>query len=353
MTDAGDENAGASLPLVLAIETSCDETAVALVRGREILASEVASQVELHRPYGGVVPELASRNHNLTLPPLVRHLFSTAKVRAGDLGAVAATAGPGLASSLLIGNTFAKSLALALNRPFYAVNHIEGHLLSPCMGRDAGVPPSAALVVSGGHTLLVEVRGPGDYRLLGSTRDDAAGEAFDKVAKMLGLPYPGGPVIDRLARQGNPAAFSLPRSMIDSGDFQFSFSGLKTAVHYLLPKLDQPLGERLPDLCASFQEAVVEVLVAKTMAAARRTGHRLVTVSGGVSCNGRLREAMREACAREGRELWLCTPEYGTDNAAMIGFVAAVRLAAGVVGDSLEGDIDPNLRLESWMGGLS
>ncbi len=338
------------MPLVLAIETSCDETAVALVQGPLVLASEIASQIELHRPYGGVVPELASRNHNLTLPPLVRLLLDRAGVGPQHLEAVAATAGPGLASSLLIGNTFGKALSLALGCPFFAVNHLEGHLLSPCLGRIGSVPPSAALVVSGGHTLLVDVRGAGDYRLLGSTRDDAAGEAFDKVAKMLGLPYPGGPVIDRLAREGNPAAYALPRSMIGSGDFQFSFSGLKTAVHYLLPKIPPPMEGHLPDICASFQEAVIEVLVAKTMAAARATGRKLVTVSGGVSCNGRLRQSMTAACERAGLDLWLCSPGYGTDNAAMIGFVAATRLAAGRSGDPLEGDIDPNLRLESWAG---
>jgi tRNA threonylcarbamoyl adenosine modification protein TsaD len=307
--------------LVLAIETSCDETAVAIARGGrgEILASEISSQIALHQPYGGVVPELASRNHNLHLRHLIGRVLAAARITAADLDAVAATAGPGLASSLLIGNTTAKAIALALRKPFYAINHLEGHLLSPFIGDPAGIRPNLSLVVSGGHTLLVHTRGAGDYTVLGSTRDDAAGEAFDKVGKMLGLPYPGGPEIDRRARQGggDAAAFDLPRSMIGSGDFQFSFSGLKTSVFYLLQKLGTPLAEdAVTDLCASFQEAVVEILVAKTLAAAAHTGERLVTVSGGVSCNTRLREMMAAACESRGLELLIAAPAFCTDNAA-------------------------------------
>lgn len=343
---SADSPAGA---LVLAIETSCDETAVAVARGAtgEILASGISSQISLHRPYGGVVPELASRNHLLHLRPLIERVLAEAGVAPAALDAVAATAGPGLASSLLIGNTTAKAIALALRKPFFAVNHLEGHLLSPFIGDPGGVRPNLSLVVSGGHTLLVQTRGPGDYTLLGGTRDDAAGEAFDKVGKMLGLPYPGGPEIDRRARQGGDrAAFHFPRSMIDSGDFQFSFSGLKTSVFYLLQKLDRPLpADTVTDLCASFQEAVVEILVAKTLAAARRTGERLVTVSGGVSGNSRLREAMAEACAAAGRELRFAAPAYTTDNAAMIAYVAAIRQGQAADPTPWDRDIDPNLRL--------
>ncbi|MCB1087596.1 MAG: tRNA (adenosine(37)-N6)-threonylcarbamoyltransferase complex transferase subunit TsaD, partial [Verrucomicrobiae bacterium] len=262
--------------LVLAIETSCDETAVAVARGGrgEILASRISSQIALHQPYGGVVPELASRNHNLHLRSLIDEVLTEASLSPAELDAVAATSGPGLASSLLIGNTTAKALALALGKPFYAVNHLEGHLLSPFIGDPAGIRPNLALVVSGGHTLLVHIRSAGDYTVLGTTRDDAAGEAFDKVGKMLGLPYPGGPEIDRRARAGGSrTAYDFPRSMIDSGDFQFSFSGLKTSVFYLLQKLGTPLTDEIVnDLCASFQEAVIDVLVAKTLAAAETTG---------------------------------------------------------------------------------
>jgi N6-L-threonylcarbamoyladenine synthase len=335
---------------VLAIETSCDETAVAVARGArgEIVASAISSQIDLHRPYGGVVPELASRNHNLHLRPLIDRVLAEAGITPADLDVVAATSGPGLASSLLIGNTTAKAIALALRKPFFAINHLEGHLLSPFIGAPGGVRPNLALIVSGGHTLLVHTRAPGDYTVLGSTRDDAAGEAFDKVGKMLGLPYPGGPEIDRRARRpgADRAAFDLPRSMIDSGDFQFSFSGLKTSVFYLLQKLPTPLGEKtVDDLCASFQEAVIDVLVAKTLAAAQVTGEKLVTVSGGVSCNSRLSEAMTAACAGHNLELKFAEAAHSTDNAAMIAFAAAIK--QGMISDptGLDQDIDPNLGL--------
>jgi len=284
----------ASEALILAIETSCDETAVAIARTNgEILASEISSQIDLHQPYGGVVPELASRNHNLTLRPLIDHTLRSAGLGIGEIDAIAATAGPGLASSLLIGNTTAKALALALGTPFYAINHLEGHLLSPFIGNgSADLPSNLSLIVSGGHTLVVHLRGPSDYSVLGSTKDDAAGEAFDKVGKMLGLPYPGGPEIDRRAREGDPAAFDFPRSMIDSGDFQFSFSGLKTSVFYQLKKLPETLDEStINDLCASFQEAVIEVLVTKTVAAARQTGPDISISSASPAISGGLSDS--------------------------------------------------------------
>ncbi|MCB1228856.1 MAG: tRNA (adenosine(37)-N6)-threonylcarbamoyltransferase complex transferase subunit TsaD [Verrucomicrobiae bacterium] len=334
--------------LVLAIETSCDETAVAIARANgDIVASEISSQIALHQPYGGVVPELASRNHNLTLRPLIEHTLRSAGIELEEIAAIAATAGPGLASSLLIGNTTAKALALALGKPFYAINHLEGHLLSPFIGGGSDIVPSnLALVVSGGHTLIVHLRGAGDYEVLGSTKDDAAGEAFDKVGKMLGLPYPGGPEIDRRARGGNPAAFDFPRSMIDSGDFQFSFSGLKTSVFYQLKKLPEPLDEAtINDLCASFQEAVIEVLVAKTITAAERTNERIVSLSGGVSCNRRLREAMSAACEYAGLDLRIAAPEYTTDNAAMIAWAAAIKQGQAADPTPLDQDINPNLKL--------
>jgi len=330
-------------PVVLAIETSCDETAVAVLRAPgELLAGEVASQIELHKRFGGVVPEVASRNHLLALRPLIERTLREAGIGIEAVAALAATAGPGLATSLMVGLSAAKGLAVGLRKPFFAVNHLEGHLLSPFFGGD--IVPCVALVVSGGHTMLVEVLGAGDYRVLGQTRDDAAGEAFDKVAKLLRLPYPGGPEIDRRAREGDAARYPLPRSMIDSGDSAFSFSGLKTAVRYLLPKVDLDDARTVADLCASFQEAAVDVLVAKTMAAARQCRRNMVTVSGGVSCNSRLRERFREACAREGLELRLAEPGLCTDNAAMIAFVAAGRLERGEE-SPLTAEISPNLAL--------
>jgi len=330
--------------IVLALESSCDETAAAvLCSERGMLAGEVASQIELHRATGGVVPEVASRQHLRHLRPMVTAVLERAGLGLERLDAVAATAGPGLATSLMIGLSAAKGLALGLGKPFIAVNHIEGHLLSP-FAFELEIPPALGLVVSGGHTLLVDIAGFGDYRLLGQTRDDAAGEAFDKVGKLLGLPYPGGPVIDRLARTGNARRFDFPRSMLDSGDFAFSFSGLKTAVRYLLPKLPDRSEATLADVCASFQEAVVEVLTRKTMAAARASGRRIVAVSGGVSCNGRLRESLAKACAKAGLELRLARPELCTDNAGMIGFVALHRLARGQY-SPLTADVDPNWHL--------
>jgi N6-L-threonylcarbamoyladenine synthase len=290
-----------------------------------------------------VVPEVASRNHLLAVRPLIERALGKAAmagIGVGEIDALAATAGPGLATSLMIGFSAAKGMAVGLRKPFFAVNHLEGHLLSPFFG--GPVQPCAALVVSGGHTMLVEVLAAGDYRLLGQTRDDAAGEAFDKVAKLLGLPYPGGPEIDRRARSGNAGRYPLPRSMIDSGDFAFSFSGLKTAVRYLLPKVNLDDTQTVNDLCASFQEAVVDVLVAKTIAAARHCRRKLVAISGGVSCNTRLRERLREACAREGLELRMAEPALCTDNAAMIAFVAAGRLARGET-SPLNAEISPNL----------
>ena len=341
----------AARPLVLAIETSCDETAVALLRGDdELLASEIASQIDLHRAYGGVVPEAASRQHLVELPLLLPHTLARAGVALGDVDAFAATAGPGLASSLMIGAAAAKGLALGAGKPYIGVNHLEGHLLSPFFGTAGEVRPAVGLVVSGGHTLLVDIAGFRRYRRLGGTLDDAAGEAFDKVAKLLGLPYPGGPQIDRLARTGDPGKFDLPRSMLGSGDFAFSFSGLKTAVRYLLPRIGLALGgvgEETPllaDVCASFQAAVVDVLVRKTLRAARAARRDRVVVSGGVSLNTALRAEFSAACARDGLELLLAPPALCTDNAAMIAAVAALALRAGATTPVGE-DINPNLTL--------
>lgn len=333
---------GALTMIILALESSCDETAVAvLCSERGLLASEIASQISIHQVYGGVVPEVASRSHLTALRPVIEQALRHAGVALHEVSAVAATAGPGLATSLMIGMSAAKGLALGLGKPFLAVNHIEGHLLSPFFVHRT-ILPAVGLVVSGGHTMLVDIDGFGSYRLLGKTHDDAAGEAFDKVGKLMGLPYPGGPVIDQLARSGNRKAFDFPRSMLDSGDFHFSFSGLKTSVRYLLAKLPGELPKE--DLCASFQEAVVDVLVKKTIAATRSAGKKIVAISGGVSCNSRLREAMEVACRKNGLELLIADPKLCTDNAAMIAFVALFQLKNEVEWP-LTADIDPNLRL--------
>jgi len=364
---------------VLAIEASCDETAVAILRGgddhsHELLASEVASQVAAHEKFGGIVPEIASRNHLIYAPRLLDRAIRGAGIEMSVVDAFAATSGPGLASSLMIGASIAKGLAIGFGKPYLAINHLEGHLLSPFFrGADGGEPikPNLSLIVSGGHTMSVLVGDLADYQLIGRTVDDAAGEAFDKVAKMLGLGYPGGPEIEKRTRGGDPNRFDLPRSMPDSENF--SFSGLKTAVRYLLPKIGvipsrrdgegprtrsfDPLGppyERslafaqndklLSDLCASFQQAIIDVLVAKTIAAAEKYHVDLVTVSGGVSCNQELRRQLHQGCSRKGFEFKSAEPWLCTDNAAMIAFAAILRLQAGFQSKIIE-EIDPNLAL--------
>ena len=323
---------------ILALETSCDETAVAILRGRELLASEVASQIAEHEKYGGIVPEIAARDHLVKAPRLLERATDQAKIDISNVDAFAATSGPGLASSLMIGASIAKGLATGLGKPYLAINHLEGHLLSPFFS-EAELKPNVSLIVSGGHTMLIRMHGLSDYELIGRTVDDAAGEAFDKVAKMLGLGYPGGPEIEKRARGGDPARFDLPRSMLDSKNF--SFSGLKTAVRYLLPKLH---GDFLPDLCASFQQAIVDILVRKTIVAARKYDVDLVTVSGGVSCNQELRRQLGVACARNGFEFKSAEPWLCTDNAAMIALAASLRLQAGFESKVTE-EIDPNLTL--------
>ncbi len=351
---------------ILALETSCDETAVAILRDAggpsapELLASEVASQVSEHEKYGGVVPEIASRNHLVHAPRLLERVTQTAGVDLANVDAFAATSGPGLASSLMIGASIAKGLSIGFGKHYLAINHLEGHLLSPFFGSGIGFQPMSgrsagsrchvSLIASGGHTMSILVRGVCDYEVIGRTVDDAAGEAFDKVAKLLGLGYPGGPEIERLARDGDSKRFDLPRSMLDSQNF--SFSGLKTAVRYLLPKIvgrpwrtPYKLAEKdLADLCASFQQAIVDVLVRKTIAAAKKCGVDLVTVSGGVSCNQELRRQMHDACKREGFEFKSAEPWLCTDNAAMIAFAAWLRVQNGFE-SSVTDEIDPNLAL--------
>lgn len=324
--------------LVLALETSCDETAVAILRDGKLLSSEVASQIAEHEKFGGVVPEVASRNHLVHAPRLLERATRDAKIDISQIDAFAATSGPGLASSLMIGASIAKGLAIGFGKPYLAINHLEGHLLSSFFG-ETKIKPNVSLVVSGGHTMTVFVRNIGDYQIIGRTVDDAAGEAFDKIAKLLGLGYPGGPEIERRAAEGDPNKFDLPRSMPDSENF--SFSGLKTAVRYLLPKLK---GDYLADVCASVQAAIVEVLVSKAIAAAKRHDVDLVTVSGGVSCNQNLRKQMAAACKRHRFELKTAEPLLCTDNAAMIAFAAMLKLQNGFSSGVTE-EIDPNLAL--------
>lgn len=333
--------------LILAIETSCDETSVALVRDGVVLANVVSSQVKLHEAYGGVVPELATREHLRNLMPVTREALRQAGMSMEQLDAVAATRGPGLPPALMIGLKAGQGMAFALGKPFVGVHHHEAHLYSPWI---AGDPPRAqfdrfepnvSLIVSGGHTMLVHVAAELKHQVLGSTIDDAAGECFDKTAKLIGLPYPGGPQMDRLAAEGNPAAYDFPRPLLKEANDDFSFSGLKTSVRYFLDKHPEILSDRrlVCDLCASVQAAIVEVLVKKTLRAAKRLGVNCVTASGGVTCNSALRRELAAACERRGLKLRLCEPRFSTDNAAMIGVLAERKLLAGVAASELDEEI--------------
>jgi N6-L-threonylcarbamoyladenine synthase len=339
--------------MLLALETSCDETSAAVVHRGRVLSNVVSSQIKLHAEYGGVVPELAAREHLRNLPLVTRAALGEAGVSAKSLEAVAATQGPGLPSALLIGLKAAQSLAFVLRRPFCGIHHHEAHLYSPWISEN---PPAAdfsefernvSLIVSGGHTLLVLVEPRFAHAELGSTLDDAAGECFDKTGKMLGLPYPAGPSIDKLAQAGNPNAYSFPRPLLKDEDDDFSFSGLKTSVRYFLrdhPEAVQVAGG-LSDLCASVQAAIVGVLVTKTVRAAKRCGVRCVTASGGVTCNSRLRRELAAACERERLRLRLAPTGFCTDNAAMIGVLAERKLDIGIPPSSLDADILPNWEL--------
>ncbi len=340
--------------LLLAFETSCDETSAAVVREGRVLASVVSSQIALHAEYGGVVPELATREHLRNLQPVAGAALRQAGVRAGELDAVAATRGPGLPNALMIGLKAAQAAAFALDRPFVAIHHHEAHLYSAWVARDPlradfeSFQPNVSLIVSGGHTLLLHVPEPLRHRLLGSTLDDAAGECFDKTGKLLGLPYPAGPHIDRLAREGNPRAFDFPRPMIADSNDDFSFSGLKTSVRYFLQKQPELAEDpaALRDLCASVQAAIVDVLVSKTVRAARRLRAPCVTASGGVSCNSRLREALATACRQAGLHLRLADPTLCTDNAAMVAILAERKLLGGAPPTPLDAEPDPGWALD-------
>jgi N6-L-threonylcarbamoyladenine synthase len=339
--------------MLLAFETSCDETSVAVVHRGRVLSNLISSQVQIHSEYGGVVPELAAREHLLKLSPLTRAALNEANVDPDGLEAVAATRGPGLPGALIVGLKAAQAVAFALRRPLFGIHHHEAHLYSPWI---QGQPPAAdfaafephvSLIVSGGHTMLVLVEDELKHRVLGSTLDDAAGECFDKTGKMLGLPYPAGPVIDRLAETGDPDAFSFPQPMIQEPHDDFSFSGLKTSVRYYLRDHPELPGDpsALRDLCASIQKAIVGVLVAKSIRACRRLRLRCVTASGGVTCNRALRAQLASACAAESIRLRLASGSLCTDNAAMIGILAERKLARGVEPTPLDAEILPGWEL--------
>jgi N6-L-threonylcarbamoyladenine synthase len=314
---------------ILAVETSCDETAAAVYDGeRGLLSHRLYSQVALHAQYGGVVPELASRDHVQKLLPLIEAALADANTQSSEIAGVAYTSGPGLVGALLVGASVARSLAYAWGCPAIGVHHLEGHLLAPMLEPEAPEFPFLALLVSGGHTLLAEVRRLGEYEIIGSSVDDAAGEAFDKTAKLLGLPYPGGPALAKLADQGQPGRFKFPRPMLDRPGLDFSFSGLKTAVVVATRRLQ--LDDRLrADVAAEFQQAVVDTLVAKCERALVQTSLPTLVVAGGVGANLRLRQQLRALGARLNVRVLYPRPEFCTDNAAMIAYAGYCRLAAG------------------------
>ena len=338
---------------LLALETSCDETSAAVVRDGVVLSTIVSSQIKMHAEYGGVVPELAAREHLRNFQPVVRAALCEAGVGVEQLDAVAATQGPGLPTALLVGFKAGQGIAFALNKLFIGIHHHEAHLYSPWI---AGSPPrsdfesfepNVSLIVSGGHTMLVHVEAILKHRVLGGTIDDAAGECFDKTGKLMGLAYPAGPIIDRLAEQGNPAAHNFPRPLLNDSSDDFSFSGLKTSVRYFIRDHPALLDDAkcVNDLCASVQAAIVDVLVKKTIRAAKRLGVRCVTASGGVTCNRTLRSALDAACRKANLKLRLAEKSLCTDNAAMIGILAEQKLRLGEAATSVDADIAPGMQL--------
>ena len=317
--------------LVLAIESSCDDTAAAVLEdNRRVLSNVISSQFDVHARYGGIVPELASRCHIEAIWPVVNEALSTAGVSLADINLIAATQGPGLVGSLLVGFTFAKGIALVNNIPCTGVDHMAGHLLAILLEKEKPDFPYTALVVSGGNTSIYTVTGTTEFSHLGRTRDDAAGEAFDKVAKLLNLGYPGGPIVNKLATRGNPQAIAFPRAWLADDSLDFSFSGLKTSVVNHVNRCRQK-GITVPveDICASFEQAVVDVLVEKTITAAKKAGHQRIVIGGGVAANSRLRSQLTDRCREEGLDSYIPSPVFCTDNAAMIGLAGFYQFASG------------------------
>lgn len=320
--------------LVLGIETSCDETGLALYDTQlGLLAHRLHTQMKMHAEYGGVVPELASRDHIRRILPLTSECLKAANKTLDDIDAIAFTQGPGLAGALLVGASVANAIAFALNKPIICVHHLEGHLLSPLLANPAPTFPFVALLVSGGHSQLMRVDGVGRYQLLGETLDDAAGEAFDKTAKLLGLPYPGGPLLSQLAEQGRPERFTLPRPMLNSADLDFSFSGLKTAVLTLVKEQQEIDDQTRADICRAFQEAIVEVLVKKSLKALKQTGLNQLVIAGGVGANKQLRQQLDLQAQRKRFQVFYPPLEFCTDNGAMIAFAGAQRLQQAALND--------------------
>jgi N6-L-threonylcarbamoyladenine synthase len=331
--------------LILGIETSCDETAAALVEDGTIISNVISSQIDLHASFGGVVPEVASRKHVEAIGYVIKEAFDSARKSPSDTDAVAVSSRYGLIGSLIVGVSAAKSLAYALKVPLVGTHHIEGHIFAPILSHPEIPLPHVCLTVSGGHTMLVYVKDLCQYEVMGNTLDDAAGEAFDKIAKFLNIGFPGGPAIDRLSQKGSRTAFDLPRPMIRSRSLDFSFSGLKTCVVNMFRGKEQD-SISLPDVAASFQEAIVDVLVSKTIQAAERKDVTAISVTGGVSSNRRLREAFQETCSRLGLEVFFPLPDLCTDNAAMVAAAGAARLDLGQV-SGLDLNAVPSAPLES------
>ncbi|MCF7833030.1 MAG: tRNA (adenosine(37)-N6)-threonylcarbamoyltransferase complex transferase subunit TsaD [Candidatus Marinimicrobia bacterium] len=330
-------------PIILGIESSCDETSAAILKGFDVISHIVYSQM-IHKKYGGVVPELASRAHEHAISQVVHSTFESAKLAPGDIDAIAVTYGPGLMGALLVGLNYAKGFALAQNIPFIAVNHVEAHLYAPMLEFTKLAPPFLCLLVSGGHTMLVDVKGVRDFKILGTTRDDAAGESFDKTARLLKIGYPGGPVIDTLSDSGDPGAVKFPRSLLEPDSLDFSFSGMKTAVLNYVKKHNEPNDQDKANIAASFQEAVVDVLKEKVRRAIVATGHRQVVLAGGVAANRRLRFELKKMADHMGVDLFYPPLEYCTDNAAMIAATGVMYYRKGWFAD-LEIGAVPNLKL--------
>ncbi|CRZ35446.1 O-sialoglycoprotein endopeptidase [Herbinix hemicellulosilytica] len=331
---------------ILAIETSCDETAASVVRnGREVLSNIISSQIEIHKIYGGVVPEIASRRHIEKINQVIEEALKEANVTLDDIDAIGVTYGPGLVGALLVGVATAKAISFAANKPLIGVHHIEGHVSANYIENKELEPPFLCLIVSGGHTHLVLVKDYGEYEVIGKTRDDAAGEAYDKVARAIGLGYPGGPKIDKLAKEGNSRAIVFPRAHIEGAPYDFSFSGLKSAVLNYLNSCEMKHEDiNRADVAASFQEAVVDVLVSKTIQAAKDYNMKKVAIAGGVAANSALQKAMKEACIEHGFEYYHPSPVFCTDNAAMIGCAAYYEYIKGRL-SGLDLNAVPNLRI--------